>query len=219
MNATKKPIVVKHAGALSQAAYARMLAEVPATLFPYWAATAHHEFPGIPRDASFYTQSLEGLMMFFDCVAAAGQACALPSLAAGSVWHTWTFLDESGLHRFSVRHVGRVIPHPGQAGMMAGMDRALATCLVVARRRASQPAAGACLPPLFSLDSRLGMPQGYGYRIIRGLVACSALDEFGNAQDRVSFPEALTPHGLYVAGLVSEAEYEEAARPGPCSGG
>ena len=126
-----------------------MLAEVPATLHPYWAGTAHREFPGIPRDASFYAQSLEGLMMFFDCVASAGQPCALPSLAAGSVWHALTSLDEPGLHRFCLRHVGRTIPHGPRARMLADMDRALANCLVAARRRASMPAVSACLPPLF----------------------------------------------------------------------
>lgn len=193
--------------------YAAMLAEVPATLFPYWAGTAHHDFPGIPRDASFCAQSLEGLLTFFDCMALAGKPCALPSLAAGSVWRAWTCLDEPGLHRFCRRHVGWTIPHPGQARSMANMDRALATCLVAARRRASMPAAGACLPPLFSLDSRLGMPLGHGYRIIQGLVACSTLDEFGNTEDRVSFPDGLRPQGLLLAGLVSQAEFDEAAPP------
>ena len=212
MNAMKTPIGAEGVEELPRAACARMLADVPATLFPYWAGTAHHGFPGIPRDASFYVQSLEGLLMFFDCVAAVGQVCALPSLAAGSVWQAWTWLDEPGLHAFCIRHVGRPVPHAAQARMVTDMNRALATCLVVARRRASQPAAGAGLPPLFSLDSRLGMPHGFGYRIINGLVACSALDEFGSLEDRVSFPDALTPQGLYLAGLVSKAEYEQAGR-------
>ena len=203
----------RHAGERAQAAEAAMLAEVPATLFPYWAGTAHHDFPGIPRDASFYAQALEGLVMFFACVAAAGKPCALPSLAAGSVWHAWTCLDQPGLRRFCIRHVGHAVPHGEQFRMTTDMNRALATCLVTARRRASMPAAGACLPPLFSLDCRLGMPEGYGYRIINGLVACSALDEFGNTKGRVSFPDSLTPKNLFLAGLVSQAEYEEAARP------
>lgn len=46
--------------------YAQVLAEVRPALYPYWAGTAQQEFPGIPRDASFYAQSVEGLMMFFD---------------------------------------------------------------------------------------------------------------------------------------------------------
>ena len=218
MHAIEMPIGAARAGKLPPRGDAPMLAEVPATLLPYWAGTAHHDFPGIPRDASFYAQSLEGLMMFFDCVAAAGTICALPSLAAGSVWHAWTCLDEPGLHRFCLRHVGRTIPHGAGARLLADMDRALATCLVAARRRASMPAAGACLPPLFSLDCRLGMPQGYGYRIINGQVACSPLDEFGNTEDRLSFPSVLAPEGLLLAGLVSQAEYQEAARPDSAAG-
>lgn len=81
-----------------------------------------------------------------------------------------------------------------------------------ARRRASQPAAGSHLPRLFSLDSQLGMPRGFGYRIIGGLVACSTLDDFGNPEGRVDYPREMTPYALYLEGLVSETEYREAAR-------
>ena len=213
MHAIDMPVKAARAGKAAPPDYAAMRADVPATLFAYWAGTAHHDFPGIARDACFHAQALEALVMYFDCVASAGSPCALPSLAAGSVWHAWTCLDEPGLHRFCMRHVGWPVPHGARARMLADMDRALATCLVVARRRAGLPAAGACLPPLFSLDSRLGMPLGYGYRIIQGRVACSILDEFGNVEDRVSFPSALTPQGLLLAGLVGRDEYEQAALP------
>lgn len=211
MHAIDMPLKAARAGKPAPPDIAAMLAEVPATLFAYWAGTAHHEFPGIPRDTSFFAQALEGLLMYFDCVACAGGPCALPSLAAGSVWQAWTGLDEPGLHRFCMRHVGRPVPHGARARMLVDMDRALATCLVAARRRAGMPAAGAGLPPLFSLDSRLGMPLGYGYRIIQGRVACSILDEFGSTEDRVSFPSALTPQGLLLAGLVGRDEYEAGA--------
>ncbi|SFD18914.1 hypothetical protein [Massilia yuzhufengensis] len=194
--------------------YAQVLADVPGALFPYWVATAHHEFPGIPRDASFYAQSVEGLMMFFDCVAAAGRRCALPSRAADSVWHAWARLDAPGLDRFCIRHFGRGIPHVERAHMQGDMGLALAVCLVQARRRASQPAAGTHLPRLFSLDGQLGMPGGFGYRVIGGLVACSTLDEFGNPEDKLGFPGELAPYALYVSGLVSKDEYDAAALPG-----
>jgi uncharacterized membrane protein YgcG len=199
----------------SQSTYAAVLADVPAALFSHWAQTAHHEFPGIPRDAFFYAQSAEGLMMFFDCAAAAGTGCALPSRAADSVWHAWTRMDAAGLDRFCIRHFGRTIPHIERARVKGGdMGRALAVCLVQARRRASQPAAGCHLPRLFSLDLQLGMPRGFGYRTIGGLVACSMLDELGNLEDKLSFPAELAPYALYLAGLVSETEYAEAARLG-----
>ncbi|WP_027866621.1 hypothetical protein [Massilia alkalitolerans] len=193
----------------AQSIYASVLADVPAALFPYWARSAHEAFPGIPRDASFYAQSAEGLMMFFDCAAAAAGTCALPSRAADSVWHAWTRLDAAGLDAFCIRHVGRAVPRVEH--MREGeLDRALAVCLVQARRRASQPAAGSHLPRLFGLDAQLGMPRGAGYRVIGGLVACSPLDELGNLDAKVDFPGSLKPEALRLAGLVSDAEYAEA---------
>lgn len=216
MNVRETPKAVARAveWEFAHSTYAQVLAEIPATLFPYWSGTAHHEFPGIPRDASFYAQSVEGLMMFFDCVAASGRTCALPSRAADSAWHAWGQMDTASLERFCIRHFGQTIPHVEKARMQDPMARALAVCLVTARRRASQPAAGSHLPRLFSLDGQLGMPRGFGYRMIDGLVACSALDEFGNPEDKVRFPGELTPHALLLASLVSEAEYAEAARLG-----
>ena len=197
----------------SQSTYAAVLADVPEALFSHWAQSAHEEYPGIPREVSFYAQAAEGLMMFFDCAAAAGKSCALPSRAADSVWHAWAQLDAAGLEGFCIRHFGRSIPHVERARMQKGeMGKALAVCLVQARRRASQPAAGGHLPRLFALDSRLGMPRGFGYRIIGGLVAFSILDEFGNPEGKVSYPGELTPYSLYLAGLVSETEYQEVVR-------
>lgn len=194
----------------AQSTYAPVLADVPAALFPHWARSAHEEFPAIARDASFYAQATEGLMMFFDCAAAAGRHCALPSCAADSVWHAWMRFDATGLDAFCIRHFGRVIPRVERTRIGEGeMGRALAACLVQARRRASQPAAGSHLPRLFSLDSLLGMPHGVGYRIIGGLVACSRLDEFGNPEGKPHYPAELAPDALYLAGLVSATEYRE----------
>lgn len=189
--------------------YAQVLADVPPALFPYWSRTSQQEFPSIPRDASFFAQSAEGLMMFFDCAAAARKTCGLPSRAADSVWHAWMRLDEVGLHRFCIRHFGKVIPHVEKAKMGAGMHEALAVCLVQARRRASQPAAGTHLPRLFSLDQRLGMPHGFAYWIIGGLVAYCMLDEFGNPDHHMVFPEALRPESLALLGLVGTADHDE----------
>ena len=219
MNVRETPPRARHTVAhtveweFAQSTYAAVLADVPAALFLHWAQTAHQEFPGIPRDASFYAQSAEGLMVFFDCAAAAGRPCALPSRAADSVWHAWRRLDAAGLDAFCIRHFGRTIPHVERDRMPEGeIDRALATCLVQARRRTSQPAAGSHLPRLFSLDSRLGMPRGVGYRIIGGLVACSPLDEFGNPEGKVRYPGELAPCALHRAGLVGETEYQQAVR-------
>lgn len=201
----------------AQSTYATILADSPPTLFAFWTQHAHGEFPAIPRDASFYAQSLEGLVMFFDCVAAARQPCALPSRAADSVWHAWMRMDASSLERFCMRHFGQKIPHVERA-QMGAMGVALATCLVQARRRASQPPAGPGLPRLFTLDHQLGMPGGFAYRVIRGRVACSPLDQLGRPVGRPSFPKALGPLSLYQAGLISEAEYAEARRAQVSSG-
>lgn len=216
MNVRETPRAVAHTveWEFAQSTYASVLADVPAALFPHWARTAHEEFPGIPRDASFYAQSAEGLMMFFDCAAAAGKTCALPSRAADSVWHAWARLDAAGLEGFCIRHFGRTIAHVERARMQRGeMAQALAVCLVQARRRASKPAAGPELPRLFTLDARLGMPRGAGYGVIGGMVACSELDELGQQDGRPSFPRALAPQALLRAGLISEAEYARAGGP------
>lgn len=215
MNVRETPRAVAHTveWEFAQSTYASVLAEIPAALFPYWAQTAHDEFPCIPRDASFYAQSAEGLMMFFDCAAAAGRPCALPSRAADSVWHAWLRLDAPGLDSFCIRHFGRTIPHVEQAHMKGGMGRALAACLVQARRRASKSPAGSDLPRLFTLDARLGMPHGVGYGIIGGMVACSNLDELGHPQGLPSFLRALAPRSLLQAGLISEAEYARVHGP------
>jgi len=201
----------------AQSAHACVLGDIPPALFPYWAGNAQREFPRIPRDASFYARSAEGLIMFFDCAASAARPCALPSRAADAVWHAWVRMDASSLERFCVRHFGKKIPHVERA-QMGPMGVALAACLVQARRRAAMPAGGPDLPRLFTLDDQLGMPGGFGYRIIRGRVACSLLDQLGRPIGRPSFPKALTALGLYEAGLISGAEYAERRDAGSASG-
>ncbi|UVW28241.1 hypothetical protein [Massilia sp. H6] len=190
--------------------YAQVLADVPAALFFHWAQSARIEFPGIPRDASFYAQAVEGLMVFFDCAAAASRPCALPSRAADSVWQAWACMDAPSLERFCIRHVGKAIAYAEPASMEQSVGEALGACLVQARRRASCPVAGNHLPRLFALDAQLGMPRGFGYRIINGRIACSTLDELGVATS-ARFPEYLTAAGLYRSGLITAAEYNEAS--------
>lgn len=192
--------------------HAQVLADVPGALFSYWSAHSQDEFPCIPRDASFFAQAAEGLVTFFDLAAAARKPCALPSRAADSVWHAWLRMDAAGLQRFCIRHFGKTIPHVERAQMSGGIGEAMAMCLVQARRRAAKPPAGTHLPRLFSLDSRLGMPFGFGYRIVGGLVAYCALDVFGNPDDRMVFPEALAPESLALLGLVGKQEYDDAMR-------
>ncbi|RZA32447.1 MAG: hypothetical protein EOP92_26010, partial [Lysobacteraceae bacterium] len=152
-------------------------------------------------------------MMFFDCVAASGRPCALPSRAADSVWHAWTRMNAADLDRFCILHFGSTIPHLDEARMTGSMGEALAACLVQGRRRASKPAAGTDLPRLFTLDQRLGMPRGFAYGIVGGLVACSNMDELGQPDGRPRFPHALAPQGLLRAGLISNAEFIKVRGP------
>ena len=188
----------------ARSTYAQVLADVPQTLFGYWAQNSQQKFPGIPRDASFFAQAAEGLMMFFDCAAATRQTCALPSRAADSVWHAWIRQDEGGLHRLCIRHFGKIIPHAETTPM------ALAVCLVQARRRASQPVGGPHLPRLFSLDAQLGMPHGFGYGLVGGMVGYTILDALGDAGSEIRFLHELSARGLLGAGLIGKNDYRRA---------
>lgn len=199
-----------------QSPYRAELADLPATLYPFWQRTAQHEFKGIPQDAFFFARAAEGLMAFFDCVRDAGPTCGLPcglpSMAADSVWHAWMRLSPTGLNAFCRKHFGRVIPHVEAPEMAGGMGRALAVCLVRARRIERMPAAGANLPRLFALDRMLAMPGGCGYLLLNGQVASLALDQRGRAAGVPACVDSLSPEQLLAAGLISETEYRPHAR-------
>ncbi|HEX8612960.1 MAG TPA: hypothetical protein VF800_16865 [Telluria sp.] len=195
-----------------QSPYRAQMAELPATLYPFWKRTAQHEFKGISQDAFFFARAAEGLMAFFDCVRDSSQPCGLPSMAADSVWHAWMRLSPTGLNAFCRKHFGRVIPHVEAQDMSGGMGRALAACLVRARRIERMPAAGPNLPRLFALDRMLAMPGGCGYLLLNGEVAALVLDARGRALGVPATVESLRPALLLAAGLVSEDEYRRHAR-------
>ncbi|NHZ60981.1 hypothetical protein [Massilia genomosp. 1] len=195
-----------------QSPHRARMADLPATLYPFWKRTAQHEFPGIPQDAFFFARAAEGLMAFFDCVRDAGLPCGLPSMAADSVWHAWMRLSPTGLNAFCRKHFGRVIPHVEAQDMSGGMGRALAVCLVRARRSERMPVAGPNLPRLFALDRVLAMPGGCGYLLFNGEVASVALDARGRAAAMPAYAESLRPALLLAAGLVTEDEYRRHAR-------
>ncbi len=192
---------------IKRSPYTDALGAVPATLLPYWRKTALEEFPGIPVNAPFYTRSLEALLMFFDCVANTGRLCGLPSRAADSVWHAWMEMDPANLAQFCRLHFGRTIPHVESGQMDGDMGVALAACLVEGRRLELQQPASPTLPRLFTLDRVLRMPLGFNYTIEHGLVACARLDAAGLPSGSAHYPEYLTRHALFAAGLISEAEY------------
>ncbi|MDM5176361.1 hypothetical protein PO883_04040 [Massilia sp. DJPM01] len=195
-----------------QSPYRAEMADLPATLYPFWKRTAQHEFKGIPQDAFFFARAAEGLMAFFDCVRHSSMRCGLPSMAADSVWHAWMRLSPTGLNAFCRKHFGRVIPHVEALDMGDGMARALAACLVHARRIERMPVAGPNLPRLFALDRVLAMPAGRGYLLFNGEVASLALDARGRAIGVPAYVHSLSPALLLAAGLISDDEYRRHAR-------
>lgn len=199
--------------------YRAALDALPPTLFHYWRRSAQFEFKGIPRDAFFYARAAEGLMTFFTCVTRRAIPCALPSMAADSVWHAWMRLDAPGLERFCIEHFGRAIPHVEGNAMQEEMDVALANCLVQARELEGIGRAGPNVPRLFTLDRRLRMPCGFAYKLFDGEIGYRKLDRSGWARGQVWFPCALAATALLGAGLVSHEDFDLAMRKRDRQGG
>ena len=189
--------------------YRSALADLPPGLEAAWRQGASAEFPGIPTDAIFFVRAAEGLLGFFDAVSAGRMRCALPSLAADSVWHAWLRHDPIGLERFCRRHFGDTVPHLDAASLEQG---ALAQALVACRALEGIPAQGPALPRLFSLDSRLRMPRGHGYWARQGEVAYARLDGGGRRMSAALRQPELSLTALLAAGFISEQVYEEALR-------
>ena len=201
--------------------YREAMADLPPALYAYWKRTAHFEFKGIPRDAFFFACAAEGLLAFFDCIRHSDRPCALPSMAADSVWHAWMRFAPASLDAFCLEHFGRVIPHVEGATMAVPMEDALANCLVQARALESLPVAGQGIPRLFGLDLKLGMPGGFGYTLARGKLASRRLDQAGRPAGTISYPDQFEPSALLAAGLILQADYADCAehtRPGDGGG-
>lgn len=192
-----------------RSAYHAAMQDLPEGLFPAWKDSAGAEYPGIARDAFFFARAAEGLLMFFDCVMRSGKSCALPSKAADSVWHAWARWSPAGLDAYCVRHFGRRIPHVEAAHMTSQMEDALANCLVQARKLEWMPTAGSSLPKLFTLDRRLRMPGGFGYRMVKGQVAFSSLNGRGRPEGDVYYPGTLAPVELLMAGLITQRAFDD----------
>jgi hypothetical protein len=199
--------------------YWRATAELPATLYPYWKRSAQFEFKGIPRDAFFFARATEGLLNFFDCVRASGKPCALPSVAADSVWHAWMRMSPASLDAFCIKHFGKPIPHVEAAEMGTQMEAALANCMVTARRLEKRDLARPSVPRLFALDADLCMPGGFGYRLAQGRVACRRLDKQGRPAGEAFYPAGLEPVELLGAGLVTQSWFDWNAKKAKSDGG
>ncbi|MGZ3184901.1 MAG: hypothetical protein ACXU8N_20905 [Telluria sp.] len=189
--------------------YQPQLAALPPGLMEYWQHTAPQEYPGIPTDAFFFARAAEGLLQFFRVVARTRKSCALPSVAADSVWHAWLRWNPGGPEAFARSHFGLPVPHIERAGLSEG---ALANTLLACRKLEGIPAEGPRVPSLFLLDARLRMPGGHGYWRRGAEVAFAPLDERGRRDRAPSLHPELALATLVAAGFVSEAAYAELLR-------
>lgn len=193
---------------LRTSGYRTALAELPPGLEAAWRDGASTEFPGIPRDALFFVRAAEGLLGFLD-VTTQGGPCALPSLAADSVWHAWLRHDPEGLEHFCRRHFGAAVPHLEADRLDQG---ALVRTLVACRTQEGIPAYGPALPRLFTLDARLRMPRGHGYATQHGEVAYTRLDATGRRLRTARPQPELSLAALLAAGYITEETHSEALR-------
>lgn len=188
--------------------YRKALRDIPPQLYEYWARTAHHEFKGIPRDAFFYARASEALLAFFDCVARSNRPCALPSMAADSVWHAWLRHDPAALDAFCERHFGRRIPHVEAADMDDGMALPMAMSLVTARTMDGLKLAGPDVPRLFATDRLLRMPGGFAYMVRGNRMVCSRMNRKGEAWAPAQVVPGTAPDFLLAAGLIGQGDFD-----------
>jgi len=198
---------------LRRSRYREQLVQLAPALHAYWQRVGPEEFAGMPADRLFFHRAAAGLMAFFEASTRRGKPCALPSLAADSVWHAWMRWDADDLARFCRRHFGTSIAHLPQSAL----DRtSLAQTLVGCRALEGRPSHGPGLPPLFALDAHLHMPNGHGYWIERGDIVYRRLDAAGGKPGPAHVHPDLALPALFGAGLVSEITYLALLKkPGP----
>jgi len=183
------------------------LEHLPAPLRADWRRSAPLEFPGIPLSETFFVRAADGLMRFFELAASRSAACALPSVAADSVWHAWLHWDADHLDHFCRRHFDKPVAHLPQCELGAG---ALTHALAGARRIDGIAPEGPHLPALFTLDARLRMPFGHGYWNQAGEVVYGRLDGDGRRSGYPARHPDLTLQALFAASLITHSVYLDA---------
>lgn len=181
-------------------AHRTQLDALPEPLYAFWAHSVAREYPNLPRNRYTFLRAAEGLVYFFKAVSATGQACALPSAAAGSVWHAWLAWDRINLGTFGSTHFGRDVSHLPSASLGS---TALAHTLVLCRELEGKPAHGPDLPSLFRLDRDLRMPGGHGYFRTEDGIVYVRLSTHGRPERRPKVHAKLTPAALLDAGLIT----------------
>ncbi len=147
--------------------HTRALEDCPAGLYEFWENSPHSDARNT-RGLYFFTRATEGLLEFFACASSDTLPCALPSLAADSVWQAWTRFSPGRLDAFCQKHFGRTIPCLAYGGHGADLASALARTLAHASAHKGMPRMASELPPLFTLDRRLRMPRGLFYSSKQG---------------------------------------------------
>lgn len=182
----------------------QQLEQLAPALCAYWQRIGPQESPGMPATRLFFYRAAAGLMDFFEASALRKQPCALPSLAADTVWHAWLRWNADDLARFCRRHFGMAIAHLPQSELdRAALTRTLAGC----RRLEGALAHGPGLPRLFGLDASLRMPNGHGYWIDKGDIVYRRLDAAGRKAGQANVHPDLTLQALFAASLIGEATY------------
>ncbi|GAA0407735.1 hypothetical protein ACFOY5_17855 [Massilia aurea] len=214
MNLVVKVRVLRH---IRQSGYRPQLEDLSPDLFPFWQRTAGKEFPGMPDNALFFMHAATGLMRFFEVAADRREPCALPSLAADSVWHAWMAWDAVNLEHFCRRHFGKPIDHLPHAMLDA---LALPRVLVGCREHEDARSRVRGLPALFRLDATLRMPYGHGYALQDEDIVYTRLNANGRMAGGARPHPGLTLRALLLANLISQADYAAALREkrGPDTG-
>lgn len=180
------------------------LEQIAPALYACWQRSAAQEFPGMPAQRASFYRAASGLFDFFQVASLRGQPCALPSLAADSVWHAWLQWDADDLARFCRRHFNQAIAHLPQSELgPAALVQTLVGCRFLEGARAHGPG----LPQLFGLDASLRVPNGHGYWIDKGDIVYRRLDAAGRRSGKATVHPDLTLQALFAAGLIGEATY------------
>ncbi|HEY1130056.1 MAG TPA: hypothetical protein VGF12_11680 [Roseateles sp.] len=195
--------------------------QIPAAVRSAWAHHAPDEFPGLPVDDAAWLRCSLGLAQFFEaCRLQRGQgACALPSKAADSVWHTWLALDPVGLANWQQRCFGFEVPHREAEALEAPLDDCLARTWAGSCRSEGLDLLGLRLPLLFALDGRLQLPAGWTYSFEKGGLVHRQNDGFGRPIGSAIAHAAAAGAGLVALGLISQAELTELQRRQAADGG
>lgn len=184
------------------------IAQLPEGLDMPWLDRLSRLHPGSGADSRAMPHVADALLTYFDCLSRTDRPCVLPSLAAQVLWDAWASLDRDGLDRLRAHHFPSAVTDHAPR-MRSEWEQAAANCLVQARIIAGLSPAAPVLPALFLLDQQLALPGGHGWLVSGGRIGYVKLDARGLMSGGASYPEAMTPAGLLLAGVISSAAFND----------